>query len=49
MASLIAKIKAWMRSPQGQQARARAERMARDPRTKAKARGLLTKFRGKRH
>ncbi|MFI0449004.1 hypothetical protein [Actinomadura sp. 6N118] len=49
MASLMAKIKAWMRSPQGQQARARAERMARDPRNKAKARSVLAKFRGKRH
>ncbi|MFG1998516.1 hypothetical protein ACGFNU_05145 [Spirillospora sp. NPDC048911] len=48
MAGIMTKIKAWTRSPQGQKARARAERMARDPRTQAKARGLLAKFRGKR-
>lgn len=45
MASMIDKLKRWLRSPQGQQARARAERMARDPRTQAKVRGLLSKRR----
>ncbi|GAA2609161.1 hypothetical protein SMC26_31465 [Actinomadura fulvescens] len=47
MAGLMTKIKAWSRSPQGQRTRAKAERMARDPRNKEKARRLLTKFRGK--
>ncbi|MFC9971617.1 hypothetical protein ACFVH6_12055 [Spirillospora sp. NPDC127200] len=40
---LIDKIKRFARSPQGQ----RAGRIARDPRTQAKARGLLARFRGK--
>lgn len=48
MASLIDRIKRFMRSPQGQKARARAERLARDPRTQAKARGLLARVRGGR-
>jgi hypothetical protein len=46
MASLVNRIKRFMHSPQGRQARARAERMARDPRTRAKVRGLLGRFRG---
>ncbi|MEU5877133.1 hypothetical protein [Spirillospora sp. NPDC047279] len=51
MASLMTRIKLWFRSPQGQQARARAEQLARDPRNKQRARGLMAKFRGggKRH
>jgi hypothetical protein len=48
VASLIDRIKRFMRSPQGRQARARAERLARDPRTQAKARGLLNRARGGR-
>ncbi|WP_169809289.1 hypothetical protein [Actinomadura chibensis] len=48
MASVIDRIKRFLRSPQGQKARARAERLARDPRTQAKARGLLAKVRGGR-
>ncbi|WP_165975827.1 hypothetical protein [Actinomadura rubrisoli] len=48
MASLIDRIKVFMRGPQGQKARARAERLARDPRTQAKARRLLAKLRGGR-
>lgn len=46
MASIVDRIKRFLRSPQGQQARARAERMARDPRTQAKMRRLLGRFRG---
>ncbi|MFG2086984.1 MULTISPECIES: hypothetical protein [unclassified Spirillospora] len=46
MASIVIRIKRFLRSPQGQKARARAQRMARDPRTQAKARRLLGKFRG---
>ncbi|WP_187438062.1 hypothetical protein [Actinomadura decatromicini] len=49
MASVIDRIKRFMRSPQGQKARARAERLARDPRTQAKARRLLSRYRGGRH
>ncbi|WP_165978641.1 hypothetical protein [Actinomadura darangshiensis] len=46
MASLIDRIKRFARSPQGQKARARAERMARDPRNQARIRRLLTRGRG---
>ncbi|WP_165495163.1 hypothetical protein [Actinomadura roseirufa] len=48
MASLTDRIQRFLRSPQGRKARARAERYARDPRTQAKARGLLAKLRGGR-
>jgi len=48
MASLIDRIKRFASSPQGRQARARAERLARNPRTQAKVRGLLAKLRGGR-
>ncbi|REE97645.1 hypothetical protein [Thermomonospora umbrina] len=41
MASVIYKIKRWLRSPQGTQARARAQRLARDPRTRARVRGMM--------
>ncbi|MFI6514231.1 hypothetical protein ACIBF1_01565 [Spirillospora sp. NPDC050679] len=44
---LIDKIRRFARSPQGQRARNRAGQIARDPRTQAKARGLLARFRGK--
>ncbi|MFB4320228.1 hypothetical protein [Actinomadura sp. 21ATH] len=44
--ALVDRIKRFLASPKGQQARARAERMARDPRTQAKARGLLARFKG---
>ncbi|MFC5747333.1 hypothetical protein [Actinomadura rugatobispora] len=46
MASIVSKLKRFLHSPQGRQARARAERMARDPRTQAKMRGVLARFRG---
>ncbi|WP_433330386.1 hypothetical protein [Spirillospora sp. CA-294931] len=48
MASLVDRIKAFARSPQGRQARARAQQIARDPRNKAKARSLFAKFRNRR-
>jgi hypothetical protein len=48
MASIVDRIKRLLSSPQSQQARARAERLARDPRTQAKVRGLLARFRGGR-
>ncbi|WP_199485379.1 hypothetical protein [Actinomadura craniellae] len=44
MASLISKIRRFAASPQGRQARARAERMARDPRTQAKIRSLRSRL-----
>ncbi|MES9537030.1 MULTISPECIES: hypothetical protein [unclassified Actinomadura] len=43
---LMDKIMRFARSPQGRKARARAERLARDPRTQAKIRGLLSRGRG---
>ncbi|ROO89602.1 hypothetical protein EDD29_7303 [Actinocorallia herbida] len=48
MASLVSRIQRFLRSPQGRQARSRVERIARDPRTQAKVRGLLQR-RGRRH
>ncbi|MGK5552989.1 hypothetical protein ACSNOI_15355 [Actinomadura kijaniata] len=44
---LADRIRRFLRSPQGQRARNRAGQIARDPRTQAKARRLLTRFRGK--
>ncbi len=44
--ALVDRLKRFLRTPQGQKARARAERMARDPRTQAKVRGILAKLRG---
>ncbi|MFC6886714.1 MULTISPECIES: hypothetical protein [Actinomadura] len=50
MASIVDRIKHYLRSPQGQRTRAKAQRLARDPRTQAKARSLLARLRGgKRH
>lgn len=46
MASIVDRIRRLLRSPQGRKARAKAERLARDPRTQAKARRLLAKVRG---
>lgn len=43
MASVVDKVRRWLRSPQGRQARAHAERLARDPRTRARLRGLLNR------
>jgi len=48
MASLVDRLKRFLHSPQGRQARARAERLARDPRTQAKVRGILARLRGGR-
>ena len=46
MASVIDRLKRYLHGPQGQKARARAERLAHDPRTQAKIRRLLAKVRG---
>ncbi|RSN62137.1 MULTISPECIES: hypothetical protein [Actinomadura] len=43
---LIDRITKFLRSPQGQKARAQVQRAARDPRNKAKIQRLLAKFRG---
>ncbi|WP_165950167.1 hypothetical protein [Actinomadura sp. GC306] len=40
------KIRRYLQSPSGQRTRMKAQRMARDPRTQAKARRLLSRFRG---
>ncbi|HEX2314150.1 MAG TPA: hypothetical protein VHJ17_10465 [Thermomonospora sp.] len=45
MATVVNKIRRWLRSPQGRQARAHAERLARDPRTRNRVRRM---FRGRR-
>jgi hypothetical protein len=44
MASIIARIKRFAASPQGRQARAKAEQMARDPRNQARLRQLRARF-----
>ncbi|HZB32089.1 MAG TPA: hypothetical protein VE465_18170 [Streptosporangiaceae bacterium] len=44
MASLIRRVERYLRSPQGRQARARVERAARDPRTRAKVRRLIRRL-----
>lgn len=43
---VVNRIKRYLQSPQGQRTKAKAQRMARDPRTQAKARRLLARFRG---
>jgi hypothetical protein len=48
LASIMRRIQNFLRSPQGRQARARAERLARDPRTRAKVQGVMRRF-NKRH
>ncbi|GAA0970465.1 hypothetical protein [Actinocorallia libanotica] len=48
MASVITRIRRFLNSPQGRQARMRAERYARDPRNQARVRGLLHRFGGRR-
>lgn len=44
MASIIDRIKRFAASPQGRQARVKAEQMARDPRNKARLRQLRARF-----
>ncbi|MET7461047.1 hypothetical protein [Nonomuraea sp. NPDC005501] len=48
MATLMDKLRAYLRSPQGQQTIEKAKRMANDPRNQDKARRFLDKFRTKR-
>ncbi|SEG70198.1 hypothetical protein SAMN04489712_109149 [Thermomonospora echinospora] len=49
MASVVNKIRRWLHTPQGRQARAHAERLARDPRNRARLRGLLNRRGGSSH
>ncbi|MEV0143343.1 MULTISPECIES: hypothetical protein [unclassified Nonomuraea] len=49
MATLMDKLRAYLRSPQGQQTIEKAKRMASDPRNQEKARRFMDKFRTKRH
>ncbi|MET9433357.1 hypothetical protein [Streptomyces sp. NPDC006551] len=48
MSGLMARIKQFTRSPQGQRAIASARRAAADPRKRAQARSLLGRLRGRR-
>ncbi|GGK78387.1 hypothetical protein Ppa06_41320 [Planomonospora parontospora subsp. parontospora] len=48
MASLIARIRTYLSSPQGRRNLEKAKTMARDPRNQQKARGLLARLRGGR-
>ncbi|GAB3680901.1 hypothetical protein GCM10027589_51010 [Actinocorallia lasiicapitis] len=49
MPSLVQRIQAFLRSPQGRTARAHAERLARDPRTKSRLQALKTRLTTRRH
>jgi hypothetical protein len=53
MATLIDRVRAYLRSPKGRQqveeAKQKAEEWAQDPRNQQKARRLLERFRGRRH
>ncbi|GAA3417268.1 hypothetical protein GCM10018952_48600 [Streptosporangium vulgare] len=46
MASLIDRVRSYLRTPQGQRNMEKAKAMARDPRNQQKLRGLLDRFRG---
>ncbi|MEU2563254.1 hypothetical protein ABZ626_28530 [Streptomyces longispororuber] len=48
MAGLIARLKAYSRTPQGRRTISSARRAASDPRKRAQARSLLTRLRGRR-
>ncbi|SEH02115.1 hypothetical protein SAMN05444920_12450 [Nonomuraea solani] len=49
MATLIDRVRAYLRSPKGRQNIEKAKRMARDPRNRAKARSWLDRWRSRRH
>lgn len=49
MATLMDRVRAYLRSPQGKQTIEKAKRMANDPQNKAKARRFLDKLRSRRH
>ncbi len=46
MASLMDRVRNYLRTPQGQRHMEKAKTMARDPRNQQKLRGLLARFRG---
>lgn len=48
MATLMDRVRAFLRSPQGRQTVEKAKRMARDPHTQAKARRFLDRLRPRR-
>lgn len=48
MTSLIDRVRAYLRSPQGRQTVEKAKRMANDPHNQRRARDLLNKFRSRR-
>lgn len=47
MAGIVQRIQAFLKSPQGRRYTEQAKRMASDPRNRAKARRLLSRFRGR--
>ncbi|MFE3452827.1 hypothetical protein ACFXJ8_28265 [Nonomuraea sp. NPDC059194] len=47
--TLMDKVRAYLRSPQGKQTIEKAKRMANDPHNQEKARRFLSRFRSKRH
>ncbi|WP_197093531.1 hypothetical protein [Nonomuraea sp. SBT364] len=47
--TLIDRVRAYLRTPQGKQTIEKAKRMARDPRNQHKARRFLDRFRSRRH
>ncbi|MBT2226744.1 hypothetical protein [Nonomuraea sp. NEAU-A123] len=49
MATLMDRVRAYLRSPKGRQTVEKAKRMARDPNNQRKARQFLDRFRSKRH
>ncbi|MCA2219816.1 hypothetical protein [Nonomuraea aurantiaca] len=49
MATLMDRVRAYLRSPQGKQTMEKAKRMANDPENQRKARRFLDKLRSRRH
>ncbi|WP_431899742.1 hypothetical protein [Nonomuraea sp. bgisy101] len=49
MTTLMDKLRAYLRSPQGKQTIEKAKRMANDPQNQAKARRFLDRLRLRRH
>ncbi|WP_169789038.1 hypothetical protein [Nonomuraea candida] len=49
MATLMDRVRAYLRSPKGRANMEKAKQLARDPRNQQKARRLLERFRGRRH
>ncbi|WP_181449022.1 hypothetical protein [Nonomuraea aridisoli] len=49
MATLMDRVRTYLRSPQGRQNLEKAKRMARDPHTQQKVRRFLDRFRSRRH